>query len=192
MTGLRIATFNLENLDVRPDQARPFAERVAVLRPQLVRLAADVLCLQEVNAQLRGAHRPRRLTALDRLLVDTPYAGYHRATTALTGGEGPADRHNLVVLSRFPILASRQVHNELVPPLAYRFATALPMAEAPIVVTWDRPLLQVTVELPSGHDSTSSIYTSRLRWPPPCRDRRSRRSCGGRSGAGPRGSSSPR
>ncbi len=150
MTGLRIATFNLENLDERPDQARPFSERLSVLRPQLVRLAADILCLQEVNAQPCRPHGRRRLAALDRLLVDTPYAGYQRAASTLTGREGPADRHNLVVLSRFPILASRQVHHELVPPLAYHFATALPMAEAPIEVTWDRPLLQVTVELPSA------------------------------------------
>lgn len=150
MTGLRIATFNLENLDDRPDQARPFAERLSVLRPQLIRLAADILCLQEVNAQPCAPHRPRRLAALDRLLVDTPYAGYQRATTALTGREGPADRHNLVVLSRFPILASRQIHHELVPPLTYRFSTALPKTETPIAVMWDRPILQVTVELRNG------------------------------------------
>ena len=70
MTSLRIATFNLENLDVRPGQTRPLPERVSALRPQLIRLAADILCLQEVNAQTCGPHRPRRLAALDRLLED--------------------------------------------------------------------------------------------------------------------------
>jgi len=150
VTSLRIATFNLENLDVRPGQTRPLPERVSALRPQLIRLAADILCLQEVNAQTCGPHRPRRLAALDRLLEDTPYAGCHRATTTLTGREGPADRHNLVVLSRFPILASRQIYHELVPPLTYRFSAALPKAEAPIEVMWDRPLLEVTIELPEG------------------------------------------
>jgi exonuclease III len=47
---MRVATFNLENLDLRPGQEDVFALRVAVLRPILDRLAADVLCLQEVNA----------------------------------------------------------------------------------------------------------------------------------------------
>ncbi len=50
MSG-RIAAFNLENLDDRPDLDPPLDERIALLRPQLLRLAADVLCLQEVNGQ---------------------------------------------------------------------------------------------------------------------------------------------
>lgn len=48
---LRIATFNLENLDDRPQSGRDFRDRLAILRPQLTRLRADVLCLQEVNAR---------------------------------------------------------------------------------------------------------------------------------------------
>ena len=51
---MRLATFNLENLDDAPDGAPPLAERLRILRPQLERLAADVLCLQEVNAQRDG------------------------------------------------------------------------------------------------------------------------------------------
>ena len=54
---LRIATFNVENLDgdsVGDDGAvnhPTLQERAEVLRPQLQRINADVLCLQEVNGQ---------------------------------------------------------------------------------------------------------------------------------------------
>ena len=46
-TTLRIATFNLENLDDKPRQQPTLDERIAVMRPQLLRLQADMLCLQE-------------------------------------------------------------------------------------------------------------------------------------------------
>ena len=42
---MRVATFNLENLDL------PIERRLTVLRSALQRLEADVLCLQEVNSQ---------------------------------------------------------------------------------------------------------------------------------------------
>ncbi|HRC87690.1 MAG TPA: endonuclease, partial [Thermoanaerobaculia bacterium] len=48
---MRIATFNLENLDLPPKSALPLEVRAEVLRPALERLEADVLCLQEVNGQ---------------------------------------------------------------------------------------------------------------------------------------------
>ena len=65
-TKLRIATFNLENLDDKPRQMPTLEERIAVMRPQLVRLNADILCLQEVNGQEKTG-QPRRLLALERL-----------------------------------------------------------------------------------------------------------------------------
>jgi len=46
-TTLRIATFNLENLDDKPRQQPTLDERIAVMWPQLLRLQADILCLQE-------------------------------------------------------------------------------------------------------------------------------------------------
>jgi len=49
--NLRIAAFNLENLDDKPGQRPTLQERIDVMRPQLVRLNADILCLQEVNGQ---------------------------------------------------------------------------------------------------------------------------------------------
>ena len=64
---LRIATFNLENLDDKPGEEPSLNERVPLMRPQLVRLDAGVLCLQEVHGQEDG-DALRRLSALERLL----------------------------------------------------------------------------------------------------------------------------
>jgi endonuclease/exonuclease/phosphatase family metal-dependent hydrolase len=136
----RIATFNLESLgDARAD-AIPLAQRIAALRPKLLALKADVLCLQEVDAQVITPHR-RGLTALEHLLQDTPYAGYHRAAGEGVPGQGPTDRHNLVVLSRWPITASRSVMHDKVPP---------PSGDADMQPRWDRPLLQAEIALPTG------------------------------------------
>jgi hypothetical protein len=53
---MRIATFNLENLDDETGQDPSMATRVALMRPQLERITADILCLQEA----RGSHGARR------------------------------------------------------------------------------------------------------------------------------------
>ena len=147
---LRLATFNLENLDGRIGVAPPLADRIAVLRPQLLRLRADILCLQEINGQELIRRQPRTLNALDRLLEDTPYVGYSLVHTRGPRGAGPADRHNLVVLSRFPIEASRQIRHELVQPLSYRPSTAIPPASAAMELSWDRPILYLAIELQGG------------------------------------------
>ncbi len=63
---LRIATFNLENLDDKPRKKLTLDERIAVMRPQFLRLNADILCLQEVNRQKESG--PRRILALKKLL----------------------------------------------------------------------------------------------------------------------------
>ena len=148
---MRLASFNLENLDDGPGRGGPpFAERIAVLRPQLQRLDADVLCLQEVDAQRDRKGRPRRLRALDRLLEGTPYADFHRAVSARPESGGPADKHNLVILSRWPIAARRQLHHDLVPPARYRPVTAEPAASEAGTILWDRPILQATLGLPDG------------------------------------------
>jgi endonuclease/exonuclease/phosphatase family metal-dependent hydrolase len=141
MTRLRIATFNLENLD---DSAEgpSLAARIAALRPILRRLDADILCLQEVNGQ-EGPHG-RTLRALGALLDETQYAGY--GCVATHGPHGPIDRHNLVVLSRFAV-AGRQLHHEIVAGPAYRTVTAIPRADTAAPVTWDRPLLHAQITL---------------------------------------------
>ncbi|MBM3517402.1 MAG: endonuclease [Alphaproteobacteria bacterium] len=147
-TQLRLATFNLENLDDRPGLEPGLAERAAVLRPALQRLAADVLCVQEVNAQDR--EDGRTLAALDHLLTGTPYAAYHRAVTTNDKGTAPRDVHNLVIVSRFPIALRRQVRHDLVPPPLVRPVTADPPAAAPLPIAWDRPILHVRILLGDG------------------------------------------
>jgi endonuclease/exonuclease/phosphatase family metal-dependent hydrolase len=145
---LRLASFNIENLGGgRSGEAAALADRIAALRPMLRRLDADVLCLQEVNAERPRANAPRAFAALDRLLEGTPYAAFHRAATAGPKG-GPADVHNLVVLSRHAIVASETIRHRHVAAPLYRRATATPADKAPAPIEWDRPLLRAAIELP--------------------------------------------
>ncbi len=155
---LRLATFNLENLDASR-RGVPLEQRIAVLRPQLRALDADVLCLQEVSAHARHDGR-RALDALDRLLADTPYAGFARATTHAAGG-GPADVHNLVVLSRWPIVATQQHLHDLVPPPTVHLRTTPTPQD--VAVRWDRPLLEVHVDLPGPRPLV--VWNAHLRAP---------------------------
>ncbi len=95
---MRIATFNLENLDDGPDIDPPLAERIRIMRPQLERINANILCLQEVHAQ--ESDNGRSLAALDELPAGMQYAeGYQLRTTETTGGDLYRFR-NLVTLSR--------------------------------------------------------------------------------------------
>jgi endonuclease/exonuclease/phosphatase family metal-dependent hydrolase len=139
---LRIATFNLENLDDKPGDRPSLDERISVLRPQLLRLAADVICLQEVNGQEQPG-QPRQLLALDKLLAGTPYAGFNRAST-LTGGQ-VYDERNLVILSRFEILESRQHKPDNQP--SYRRITAIPVETEARPISWERPIFYVKLKL---------------------------------------------
>jgi len=52
--SMRLATFNLESFGYARKASATFEERAEVLRPQLERLKADVLCLQEVDAPKVG------------------------------------------------------------------------------------------------------------------------------------------
>lgn len=141
----RLATFNLENLDWARAREDEFSQRLAALRPILRELAADVLCLQEVDAQRATAHAPRRFHALDLLLADGPYAGFHRATSTRPGDVLPADVHNLVILSRWPIRERRQIHHDIVG--RWRWT---PPQGAPVEIAFDRPLLYACIDLPSA------------------------------------------
>ena len=141
---LRLATFNLESLAAEGPGALTLEERAELLRPQLIRLRADVLCLQEVNAR-ELADGSRDLAHLDRLIAGTAYAGFARAVTA--GAHGKLlDRHNLVVLSRYPIAHAGQLRHDLVPPLTLRRVTG-EGAPADYKIEWDRPAQQVTLQL---------------------------------------------
>ncbi|WP_142847344.1 endonuclease/exonuclease/phosphatase family protein [Telmatospirillum sp. J64-1] len=145
---LRIATFNLENLDTEPEDGIDFDDRLRVLRPQLHRLRADLLCLQEVNAE-GGKKGPRSLAALDALVEGTEYAGYHRVCMESSSGGKPADRHNLVLMSRFPIESHTQVWHDLVDRPRHCSVTSSE-GEDGMDVEWDRPFLHSVVTLETG------------------------------------------
>ena len=68
---MRVATFNLENLDDEAGQDPSLATRVAIMSPQLDRIAADIKCVQEVHSQ--ASLQGRTLAALDTLLAGTSY-----------------------------------------------------------------------------------------------------------------------
>jgi endonuclease/exonuclease/phosphatase family metal-dependent hydrolase len=147
---MRVATFNLESLDLPPRADVELEERIELLRPQLERLDADVLCLQEVNGQHPKGGGARTLEALDALLAGTAYAGYARATTSGPGGRGVADVHNLVTLSRWPIEAHREIRHEAVAPLAYRMLTAVPPETSPAHIGFERPVLLAEIRATPG------------------------------------------
>jgi endonuclease/exonuclease/phosphatase family metal-dependent hydrolase len=143
---VRIATFNLESLDDKPGQRPTLQERIAVMRPQLIRLKADILCLQEVNGQ-EETGKPRRLLALERLLESTPYAGYHMASTMTADGAQVFDERNLVILSRYEIVEHHQYKHYYAPAPRYQKVTAKPKEDEAKEVTWERPTLHATIKL---------------------------------------------
>jgi len=145
----RIATFNLENLDWTVANDRQFERRIAALRPLLRDLRADVLCLQEIAGRKSEPHGPRRLLALDRLIEDTPYLGYFRANSTRPGADVPADVHNLVILSRWPIRATRQFHHDLVARWRWSPLGEDSNGSSSLEVAFDRPLLYAAIDLPA-------------------------------------------
>ena len=144
---MRIATFNLESLDVPPRASVPLETRAGVLRPALERLDADVLCLQEVNAQHVPGSKARRLAALDQLLAGTRYASFHLASSSGPGG-GATDVHNLVTLSRHPIEEQRAVRHELVAPEQHVMLSGTVPGSRPL--SFERPLLLTRIALPDA------------------------------------------
>ncbi len=145
-TQLRIATFNLENLDDKPGQKPTLDERIALMRPQFLRLDADILCLQEVNGQ-ESAGQPRRLLALEKLLTGTPYAGYHRVSTMTADGAQVYDERNLVILSEYAILEHHQYKHDFALAPRYQKITAQPQETEAKAVTPERPILYARIKL---------------------------------------------
>jgi endonuclease/exonuclease/phosphatase family metal-dependent hydrolase len=146
---IRIATFNLENLDDGANVAPPLGERVGIMRPQLERIGADILCLQEVHSQ--GAAGARTLSALDTLLAGTEYANFHRQTTLTTTGE-LYDVRNLVTLSRYPVTETKIVRDSSGPGPrpSYQMATANPPDTTSDFVSWERPILYTKINITAG------------------------------------------
>jgi endonuclease/exonuclease/phosphatase family metal-dependent hydrolase len=146
MTAIRIATFNLENFDETPAGRRPtLAERIALMKPQIVRLRADIACFQEVNGQERPG-QSRALLALAELLAGTNLQGANVISTEPAGG-GVYDERNVVVVTHLPVTAHRQLHNDLIKEPLYTRITAVPPDSAPVPVAAERPILHVQIDL---------------------------------------------
>jgi len=145
--SLRIATFNLENLDDGVAVQPPLAERIQIMRPQLERVAADIVCLQEIHSQ--GPAGSRTLAALDQLLSSTPYAGFNRQTTLTTPGQ-LYDQRNLVTLSGFPIVSTQIIRDSAGPRPSYQMATANPPDSTANPVEWERPMLYTQIDIGFG------------------------------------------
>jgi endonuclease/exonuclease/phosphatase family metal-dependent hydrolase len=145
MATVRVATFNLENFDETPAGARPsLDERIALMRPQIVRLRADVVCFQEVHGQERPG-QPRALLALPRLLEGTNLDGA-TLVSSLDSTGSIANERNLVVATHHSILAQEQLLNDLVAEPRYRRLTAIPPDVDAVPVGIERPILHVTVD----------------------------------------------
>lgn len=149
MPTIRMATFNLENLDDKPTEKPALAQRIALMRPQLIRVNADILCLQEVNGQKEQGIN--RLLALEKLLADTPYSAYNKAFTTADDDDQVLDERNLVILSRFPILEQEQYQHKFASAPSYRMVTAKPAQTQAQDITWDRPILYAKIQLTDSH-----------------------------------------
>jgi endonuclease/exonuclease/phosphatase family metal-dependent hydrolase len=149
MAGLRISTFNLENLDETAPVERPsLAERVGLMKPQIVRLRADIACFQEVNGQERPG-QPRALLALDDLLSGTNLQGANVVSTK-PDDNAVYNERNLVVVTHLPVLSHRQLRNDLVGRTTYKRLTAVPPDTDAVEVGVERPILHVELDLGAG------------------------------------------
>ena len=142
---LRIASFNVENLDDIEGKKPTLEERIRVLRPQLKRLKADILCFQEVHGQERTGQL-RDILALKKLLENTDYSNFDIESTKTTRGEVYNER-NLVVVSRFDILEPQQILNDLVPAPKYDTVTEIPAADQVKSIGWERPIFYTKIRV---------------------------------------------
>ncbi len=146
MTEFRIATFNVENLDETPEGELPtLAERLALMRPQIIRLRADVVCFQEVHGQERDG-QPRALLALGELLAGTPLADANVISTK-PQDDAVFDKRNLVVVTHLDVLNHEQLQNDLVQKPSYKLLTAEPTRNAAMDIGVERPILHVELDL---------------------------------------------
>ncbi|MEO9530147.1 endonuclease/exonuclease/phosphatase family protein [Roseibium sp.] len=160
---MKIATFNMESFGADRHDPAALLPRLKALRPKILELEADILCLQEVNAQKPGGAASRRFLALDLLLETTPYLGYHRATSARPSGKGPGDRHNLVILSRYPIRHSESLYQTHARPPLWQPISADPPYEGPQSIEFDRPVLRTEIDI--GTDRPLHLFAVHLRAP---------------------------
>lgn len=159
---MRVATFNLESLEPKSRDGVLLEQRAEILRPQLERLRADVLCLQEVNGQRRAAGG-REPAALCALLAGTVYEHFHLAISSGPVGTGVADVHNLAIVSRFPVLKVRDIRNDNVPAIPWHYLTAMPPSIDPVSVNFDRPILAATIDI--GRERPLEVFNVHFRAP---------------------------
>ncbi|BDD04530.1 endonuclease/exonuclease/phosphatase family protein [Aureibacter tunicatorum] len=150
---MRVATFNIENLDNKPDEKNPsLAQRAPVLKKELERINADIICIQEVHGQETINHTvenpERNLSALDYVIKGTKYEDYKRAYTTTAEGM-PRDKRNLVILSAYEILEFYQYRNSYISKLKYLPITADEGGDEVKNVMWERPILHAKVKLPN-------------------------------------------
>ncbi len=158
-TKVRLATFNLENFGDETKKKPSLQERIAVMRPQLSRINADILCLQEVSSQ-ENASGQRELSALKELIAGTQYEKYHLAHSARENSNELEKDRNLVVLSRFEIRFHEQIKHKYVKDLQYRSVTANP-EEQTKPVDWERPLFHVKLDI--GRDRLLHVIVVHLK-----------------------------
>ena len=65
---MRLATFNMESFGADRHDPDALTPRLDALRPKILELEADILCLQEVNAQMTNPGSPSRDNPLGRVL----------------------------------------------------------------------------------------------------------------------------
>lgn len=162
---MRIATFNVESLDETRGEGPALEARIKLLAPQIARADADILCLQEVNAQKSRVGGKRVLRALEALMEATGLGGYNRAVSRNRAGTGPRDIHNVVTLSRYPIQTTEQLWHDLVAEPRHRFVTG-EAAGDDVALTWDRPVLYSRIEAPG--DRLLHLFNLHLRAPLAC------------------------
>lgn len=145
---LRIATFNLENLDDKAGQSPSLETRIKVLRPQLIRLKADIICFQEIHGQETDG-QPRDILALKELLKTTPYENYHIISTKTTDRVNVYDVRNLVIASKYPFEGEpKEINNNIISPIQYNYVmdTGDKKDEARNI-KWERPLFYTKVKI---------------------------------------------
>jgi len=160
---MKLATFNMESFGGDRFQAEALEPRLEALRPRIRELDADILCLQEVNAQKVKGASERQFQALDLLLAGTSYESFHRAASERAPGAGPGDRHNLVILSRFPIMTHRCLFQHHAHPPMWQPKTADPGYDEPQRIAFERPILQARIDI--GTADPLHLFAVHLRAP---------------------------
>ena len=142
-----IATFNLMSLDDRPDRSLRLDERIPILRPQLIRLDADISACRG----LRPARTQRQVSpgGTGPSPGKYSYESFNRASTIDRDGNY-LGHHNLVILSRYDIVEQHQYQHAYAPSPSYKKVTAVPEELEARNISWERPILHVKIRLPNG------------------------------------------